>query len=138
MQVTYQSDGVHLDLVELIRHGADIVRLVSSAANQRSGGPGVPSSTTSKSATFNRCADLETSQPIGLTNEDASLELFPVSPSSNASGGDSDRAAAFPPSVELTLTTNEPEGLVLHALVGSDLVFAVELFEGLQKLSNVY
>ena len=118
MKVSFQSDGVYLDLVDLVRQDTGFVRV--------RGGP----------IAFDRCSDLETSHPISLSTEDASLELqFPFIRSDRSDAGVSSLEFVISslPAIELTLVTNEPSGLILHSFVSDDLFVALELFEGWLK-----
>jgi len=106
--VTYTADGVHLDLVNLVRQDAGLII---------AGG----------SLVFDRCSDTVTAHPIMFVGgTDASLQL-PGPWSSTPAGS----------SVQLTLTTNEPDGLLFYVVLGDDQqpagFLALELFEGLRQ-----
>jgi len=71
---------------------------------------------------FDRCSDTVTAHPVMFTGDsDASLQL-PASWSLTAAGS----------SVQLTLITNEPDGLLFYVLLEDEQssFLAVELFEG--------
>lgn len=115
LKVSFQSDGVYLDLIDLVRQDTGFVRV--------QGGP----------IAFDRCSDLETSHPISLSTEDASLELaFPFLRSDRSDARISSVGIVISsiPAMELTLVTNEPSGLILHSHVVDDLFVALELFDG--------
>jgi len=105
MKVTYTADGVHLDLVNLVRQDGGLVVARGSVA-------------------FDRCSDTVTAHPVMFTgNRDASLRLPGRWWSTNAAAS----------SVQLTLTTNEPDGLLFYVLVDDQeraSFLALELFEG--------
>ena len=105
LKVTYTADGVHLDLVNLVRQDGGLIVAEGAVA-------------------FDRCSDTVTAHPIMFTAgaSDASLEL-PGSWSSEAAGS----------SIQMTFTTNEPQGLLFYVLLkddGQNSFFALELFEG--------
>ena len=103
--MTYTADGVHLDLVNLVRQDGGLIVAEGAVA-------------------FDRCSDTVAAHPIMFTAgaSDASLEL-PGSWSSEAAGS----------SIQMTFTTNEPQGLLFYVLLkddGQNSFFALELFEG--------
>jgi len=106
LKVTYTADGVHLDLVNLVRQDVGLVVAHGAVA-------------------FDRCSDTVTAHPIMFTGHaDASLQL-PASWRSSSTGL----------SVQLTLITNEPDGLLLYVLLGEAKTgfLALELFEGVNQ-----
>jgi len=109
LKVTYSADGVHLDLVNQVRQDGGLVVAHGSVA-------------------FDRCSDTVSAHPIMFTAPTAaSLELPGSWWSATGTAGSS---------VQLTLTTNEPDGLIFHVLLsdadgGEHSGFlALELFEG--------
>jgi len=105
LKVTYTADGVHLDLVNLVRQDGGLILAEGAVV-------------------FDHCSDTVTTHPImfiGGTN--ASLQL-PGIWSSSAAGS----------SVQLTVTTNEPDGLLFYVRLGDKQAgfLAVELFEGVR------
>jgi len=109
--VTYTADGVHLDLVNLVRQDVGLIIAEGAVA-------------------FDRCSDTMPAHPIMFTGDsDASLQL-PGTWSSTAAGS----------SLQLTLVTNEPDGLLFYVLLEDEQssFLAVELFEGSVFISNGY
>ena len=105
LKVTYTADGVHLDLVNLVRRDGGLIIAQGAVA-------------------FDRCSDIVTAHPVMFVGgTDASLQL-PGTWTSTAGGF----------SVQLTFTTNEPDGLLVYILLGDDGFLAVELFEGVRPL----
>lgn len=115
--MSFQSDGIHLDLIELVRQDTGLVHV--------HGGP----------VAFDRCSDLMSSHPVSLSTDDASLELhFPTSGLFNTTltsfhTGSEDDIRSMP-SIDLTFITNEPSGLIIHSVIAADWFIAFELFQG--------
>jgi len=113
--VTYTADGVHLDLVHLVRQDSGVVVAHGTLV-------------------FDRCSDSFTTHPIMFVGgTEASLQLPGAWRSTTAAGY----------SVQLTLTTNEPDGLVLYVPLGDDDeqdpgFLALELFEGVVRPAIFY
>jgi len=104
--VTYTADGLHLDLVNLVRQDVGLIMAEGAVA-------------------FDRCSDTVPAYPIMFTGDsDASLQL-PGTWSSTAAGS----------SLQLTLVTNEPDGLLFYVLLEDEQssFLAVELFEGIRQ-----
>ena len=103
--MTYAADGVHLDLVNLVRQDGGLIVADGAVA-------------------FDRCSDTVTAHPVMFTSggTDASLEL--PGPWWSATAGSS---------IRLTLTTNEPDGLIFYVLLNDNQqasFVALQLFEG--------
>jgi len=118
LKVTYSADGVHLDLVNQVRQDGGLVVAHGSVA-------------------FDRCSDTVSAHPIMFTAPTAaSLELPGSWWSATGTAGSS---------VQLTLTTNEPDGLIFHVLLSDDDrdggeqsgFLALELFEGAWQRLNL-
>jgi len=109
--VTYSADGVHLDLVNLVRQDAGLIVAKGGVA-------------------FDRCSDTVTAHPIMFSGgAGASLQLPATSWSMDP---------GF--TVQLTLTTNEPDGLIFYVLL-DDLqssFIALELFEGQSECCRLW
>ena len=106
LKVTYTADGVHLDLVNLVRQDGGLIIAHGTVA-------------------FDRCSDTVTAHPIMFVGgTGASLQL-PDTWSFTTTGS----------SVQLTVTTNEPDGLLLYVMLGDEQAgfLAVELFEGARQ-----
>ena len=106
--MTYTADGVHLDLVNLVRQDGGVIVAEGAVA-------------------FDRCSDTVTAHPVMFVGgSTASLQL-PGTWSSTTAGS----------SVQLTITTNEPDGLLFYVLLGDEQAgfLALELFEGLIQAS---
>ena len=100
LKVTYTADGVHLDLVNLVRQDGGLVIAKGAVA-------------------FDRCSDTISSHPVMFVGStDASLQI-PGTWSSTAAGS----------SVQLTIITNEPDGLLFYILLDNERAsfLAIEL-----------
>lgn len=105
--MTYTADGVHLNLVNLVRQDTGLI--IAEGA-----------------MVFDRCSDTMTTHQIMLVSgTDASLQL-PGTWSPTEAGS----------SVQLTLITNEPDGVLFYTLLGVEQAgfLAIELFEGVSYL----